>query len=174
MAEFDYKKAIAAQNESFDWLSAHKGFFEPERPFAHPVHHNEVLYWPPCDIHPCAKIGKDCVIGRYTNIVGSVEIGEGCHLQGFNFIPQGVTIGNRVFIGPHVCFTNRKYPNIHSAMKEYESTVVKDRAIIGAGAIIGPGVTIGENAFIGMGAVVTKDVPDKGKVVGIPARLRTV
>ncbi len=44
-------------------------------------------------------------------------------------------------------------------------------ASIGAGAIILPNVTIGKYAMVGAGALVTKDVPDHGLVIGVPARL---
>jgi len=49
-------------------------------------------------------------------------------------------------------------------------TIVKKGATIGANATIVCGVTIGRYAFIGAGAVVKKDVPDYGLVVGVPAR----
>ena len=42
---------------------------------------------------------------------------------------------------------------------------------IGARSSILPGVTIGDGAIIGINAVVTKDVPPKTVVGGIPARI---
>jgi len=49
--------------------------------------------------------------------------------------------------------------------------VVKDWASIGAGAVIVCGVTINEYAVVGAGAVVTKDVPPRAVVAGVPARI---
>lgn len=49
--------------------------------------------------------------------------------------------------------------------------VIKTGAWLGAHSIILPGVTVGKGAVVGAGAVVTKDVPDFGVVVGNPARL---
>ena len=43
---------------------------------------------------------------------------------------------------------------------------------MGANATVVCGVTLGRYAFIAAGAVVTKDIPDYGFVVGAPARLR--
>ncbi|MEZ4617993.1 MAG: hypothetical protein R2867_21125 [Caldilineaceae bacterium] len=44
-------------------------------------------------------------------------------------------------------------------------------ASIGAGAIIVTGVTIGRFAMVAAGAVVTRDVPPHGLVMGVPAQL---
>ena len=43
-------------------------------------------------------------------------------------------------------------------------------ASIGSGAVIMCGVTIGEGALVGAGAVVTRDVPPRQIVSGVPAR----
>ena len=49
--------------------------------------------------------------------------------------------------------------------------VISDYAWVAIGAIILPGVSVGVGAVVGAGALVTKDVPDGGIVVGNPARL---
>jgi serine O-acetyltransferase len=49
--------------------------------------------------------------------------------------------------------------------------VIGDRSFLGSGAKIIGGINVGEEAAIGANAVVTKDVPDRGVVVGIPAKL---
>ena len=75
-------------------------------------------------------------------------------------------------MAPSVVFTNVINPRsaISRAIDEYDSTLVKRGATIGANATIVCGVTIGEHAFIGAGAVVTRDVPDYALVYGNPAR----
>jgi len=49
--------------------------------------------------------------------------------------------------------------------------VIGDRSFLGSGAKIIGGINVGEEAAVGANAVVTKDVPDRGVVVGIPAKL---
>lgn len=98
-----------------------------------------------------------------------VEMGEGCKIQMFAFIPDNVILGKNVFVGPHACFTNDKYPPSNGAWKDTKKTVVGDNASIGAGAIILPGVGIGMGAMVGAGAVVTKDIPPGETWAGNPA-----
>ena len=56
-------------------------------------------------------------------------------------------------------------------MDQVRPTRVCKGATLGANCTIVCGVTIGKYAFIGAGAVVTRDVPDHGLVVGNPGRL---
>lgn len=120
-----------------------------------------------------AKIGKNCTIGKGVYIDINVEIGDNCKLQNFATLYDGVTIGNDVFIGPHVCFTNDVFPRAAIWTDDrLIKTVVKDGASIGANATIIAGVIIGNYAMVGAGSVVTKDVPDYGLVFGNPAKLK--
>lgn len=99
-----------------------------------------------------------------------VEIGDGCKIQMFAFIPDGVTLGKNVFVGPHACFTDDKHPPSNGAWKNESQTIVEDNVSVGAGCVILPGLLIGQGAVIGAGAVVTKDVPPGETWVGNPAK----
>ena len=110
-------------------------------------------------------IGENCTIHSHVWIADRVSIGNRCRIQAFTYIPQGVRIGDDVFIGPRVTFTNDKHP----PSEEWQFTIVLDHVMIGAGAIILP-VSIGKGARIGAGAVVTKDVKAGTLVVGNPAK----
>ena len=120
------------------------------------------------------KIGKNTKLAALLEIGSTKEhptvIGEACKIEAFCFIPPGTTIGNRVFLGPHVVITNDKHPKAIGNW-ELSGVTISDDASIGAGAAICPGVHIGEGAVVGAGAVVTKDLVAGRTFVGNPARL---
>lgn len=111
-------------------------------------------------------IGDNCTIHSHVWIGDRVKIGDRCKIQAFTFIPTGVRIGDDVFLGPRVTFTNDKYP----PSGEWSITIVGNGVSIGAGAVILPGITIGDRARIGAGSVVTKNVPPDSLVYGNPAK----
>lgn len=113
-----------------------------------------------------AKIGKGTKIANYCEINGI--IGKNCSIQAFVFIPDWVEIGDNVFVGPHVCFTNDKKPPSYG--KYWEKTLIKKGAVIGANATILPGVIIAEKSIIGAGAVVIKSTLKGKTYIGNPAR----
>lgn len=111
-------------------------------------------------------IGDGSTVHSHVWIGDRVNIGERCKIQAFVFIPTGVRIGNDVFLGPRVTFTNDKHP----PSPDWDITIVSDNVSIGANATILPGITIGKGAKIGAGAVVTKNVPEGETWIGNPAR----
>jgi UDP-2-acetamido-3-amino-2,3-dideoxy-glucuronate N-acetyltransferase len=124
-----------------------------------------------------SHIMKDCVIGRNCNIGQNVvvspevELGNNVKVQNNVSIYTGVICEDDVFLGPSMVFTNVINPR--SAVNrrgQYDRTIVRRGASIGANATIVCGHDIGEFAFIGAGAVVTKAVPAYALVVGNPAR----
>ena len=129
--------------------------------------------WHFAHIRTKAMIGKHCNIGKSVYIDTEVQIGDNCKIQNFASLYKGLTVGNNVFIGPHVCFTNDLYPRAAIWNEErLATTIVKEGASIGANSTIIAGVTIGKHALVGAGSVLTKDVPDHGLVYGNPATLK--
>jgi UDP-2-acetamido-3-amino-2,3-dideoxy-glucuronate N-acetyltransferase len=120
------------------------------------------------NLYKC-KIGKDSKIDAFVYIEEGVVIGDRVKIRAFTFIPTGVVIEDDVFIGPHVTFTNDKYPRINREWKLLKTTIKKGSSI-GAGSVILP-VRIGKNSLIGAGSVVTKDIPDNVLAVGNPAKI---
>ncbi|HKP23584.1 MAG TPA: acyltransferase [Dongiaceae bacterium] len=125
------------------------------------------------------EIGDETKVGAFVEIRKGVVIGKRCKIQAFAFIPEGVTVEDGVFIGPHVCFTNDLLPravNDDGSLQLASDwvttpTLIKAGASIGANATILCGITIGRSALVGAGAVVTKDVPDFAIVGGNPAKV---
>src|SRR5687768_9537432 len=119
-----------------------------------------------------ATIGARCNIGQNVVISPAVVIGDNVKIQNNVSIYTGVVLENDVFCGPSMVFTNVINPRSHVSRKgEYRQTLVRQGATLGANSTILCGHSIGRYAFVGAGAVVTKDVPDYGLVIGNPARL---
>jgi len=137
------------------------------------IHHPEQV-----NLYGCA-VGDGCKIASFVEIQRGVTIGRNVKIEAFAFIPSGVTIEDGAFVGPHVCFTNDRYPRatgeggelLAADQWEVVATRVGRGASIGANATIVCGVTIGEGALVGAGSVVIRDVPAHSLVVGNPARV---
>ena len=121
---------------------------------------------------PNAVIGQKCNICSHCLIENDVIVGDRVTVKSGVQLWDGLRIGDDVFIGPNVTFTNDRHPR--SGHREFEKlpTVLEDRCSIGAGAVILPGIRIGRAAMVGAGSVVTRDVPAGATVVGNPARIQ--
>lgn len=126
--------------------------------------------WHWVQVREGARIGARCTLGKDVYIDVEVIVGDDCKLENFATLYRGVSLGKRVFVGPHACFTNDSYPRAVSPDWQVVSTRVEDGASIGANATVLCGVTIGRNAMVAAGAVVTRDVPPQALVAGVPAR----
>ncbi len=113
------------------------------------------------------RVGDNVVIGTLTVIEGHVVIGNNVRIESGVFIPINTYIGNNVFLGPYVVITNDKYP----LSRRLKGAVIEDGAIVGANAVLIAGVKVGEEAVIAAGSVVTKDVPPRSVVAGVPAKV---
>ena len=130
------------------------------------------------NLYGCS-IGDETKIGAFVEIRRDVTVGRRCKIQAFVFMPEGVTLEDGVFVGPHACFTNDTFPqaiNEDGSLKDAKDwkivpTLVKDGAAIGANATVLCGITIGRFALVGAGAVVTRDVADYAIVAGNPAKV---
>lgn len=119
-----------------------------------------------------ARIGANCNIGQNVLISPGVVIGRNVKIQNNVSVYTGVVLEDDVFCGPSAVFTNVVNPRSHiSRREEFQHTVVRQGATLGANSTVICGHSIGRYAFVGAGAVVTRDVPDYALVVGNPARL---
>jgi UDP-2-acetamido-3-amino-2,3-dideoxy-glucuronate N-acetyltransferase len=118
-----------------------------------------------------ATIGVGCMIGACVFIASTVRIGNDCRIQNNVFLPDGVIIEDSVFIGPNTTFCNVKKPKAGKRGK-FETTLIKNGAVLGAGCTILPGLTIGAGTIVGAGSVVTKSMPDNVMCWGNPAKIQ--
>jgi acetyltransferase-like isoleucine patch superfamily enzyme len=117
-----------------------------------------------------AVIGEDCNICDHTFIEGVVQIGNRVTIKCGVHLWDGVIIEDDVFVGPSAVFTNDLRPRSKLYPPKFLKTVLKQGCSIGANATILPGLTIGCWGMVSAGAIVTRDVPDYGIVLGNPAR----
>lgn len=124
-----------------------------------------------------SHIMSGCTLGDYCNIGQNVVVSPGVVLmknvkvQNNVSIYTGVICEEDVFLGPSMVFTNVSNPRSGVNRRgQYERTLVKRGASIGANATIVCGNDIGAFAFIGAGAVVTKEVLPYALVVGNPSK----
>jgi UDP-2-acetamido-3-amino-2,3-dideoxy-glucuronate N-acetyltransferase len=126
--------------------------------------------WHFSHLMPGCILGEKCNIGQNVYIDKNVVIGNRVKIQNNVSVYNGVTLEDDVFIGPSAVFTNVINPRSFIERKdEFRRTIVRKGASIGANATIVCGIEIGSYAMIGAGAVITKDVPAYGLLVGNPA-----
>jgi UDP-2-acetamido-3-amino-2,3-dideoxy-glucuronate N-acetyltransferase len=126
--------------------------------------------WHWVHVGPEAEIGTNCSLGQNV-YVGKAKIGNNVKIQNNVSVYDSVVLEDDVFCGPSMVFTNVINPRSHIVRKhEYQGTLVRRGATIGANVVIVCGHTIGNYAMIGAGAVITKDVADFALVVGNPGR----
>lgn len=159
--------------------------------------HSKICY--PCSLlgggQKNITIGKYTVIGR-TSILGcwikygnqlfpnaSITIGNKCNIGEYNHITacNKITIGDGLLTGRYVTISD----NSHGGLSEEESTIEpakralksKGEVVIGNNVWLGDkvtvlaGVHIGNYVIVAANAVVTKDIPDKCVVAGVPAKI---
>lgn len=118
-----------------------------------------------------SRIGAGCTLGQNVVVGPDVTIGDGCKIQNNVSVYKGVTLEDDVFCGPSCVFTNVRTPRADvSRSDEFQPTLVRRGASIGANATVICGVTVGQWSMVGAGAVVTQDVPAHALVLGVPAR----
>lgn len=114
-------------------------------------------------IHPDAVVAEDVVMGAGTVVMaGAVinpgtHIGKGCIINTCSSVDHDCVVGDYVHIsvGSHLC------GNVFAGNGTW----------IGAGATVSNNVSICPDCMIGAGAVVIKDIKERGTYTGVPAKL---
>jgi acetyltransferase-like isoleucine patch superfamily enzyme len=111
-----------------------------------------------------------CDHGLNIRVGRNVFINQACMLNDIG----GIEIGDDVMIGPRVSLLTAAHPLDPGRRRRQivAAPIAIERNVwLGAGATILQGVTIGADAVVAAGAVVTRDVPPRTLVAGVPARI---
>jgi len=114
-------------------------------------------------IHPTAYVSRTVEIGENVIINSGAQIAANSQLGDHVIINRGALIGHDVIIND-LCYIS---PGVNIA----SHVCVGSKTKIGMGANIIENTQIGENCLIGAGSLITQDVPDRVKIVGMPARI---
>lgn len=130
------------------------------------------VIWPFAHVSEGAVVGRSCKIGEHSYLEGGSVIGDRVTVKNGALIWRGVHVGDDVFLGPRVTFTNDLRPRAHQRIPDDDllTTTVRPGASLGASVTVVCGVTIGEHAMVGAGTLVHEDVPAHALVVGVPGR----
>ena len=111
--------------------------------------------------NPVVRIGRKCVIGRGSHIIGHWSI----------------ELGDEIQTGPYVYITdqNHSYDDPTQPVgwqKPVEAPVkIGSGSWLGANVVILPGTTLGRNTTVAAGAVVRGVFPDHVVIGGVPAKI---
>ena len=135
--------------------------------------------WNGAQVRDGARIGRECILAHGVFVDLNVSVGDRVKLENNVSVFLGARVEDGAFIGPHSCLLNDRSPRsttpsgVLKRAEDWEvsGVVIEAGASVGGGCVLLPGVRVGRHALVGAGAVVTRDVPAHGLVVGNPARL---
>jgi acetyltransferase-like isoleucine patch superfamily enzyme len=143
------------------------------RLYGHPVVTNNGTMW----IDDRVRISSTVATTELVSEPGGLlHIGEGVFVNHGTSIAASrlVRIGAETQIGSHCMLIDNAFHHVDPARRNErppsEPIELGRNVWLGARVIVLPGVTIGEDSAVGAGSVVTKDVPPRTLVAGIPAR----
>jgi acetyltransferase-like isoleucine patch superfamily enzyme len=117
-----------------------------------------------------ARVGESTVVGRASCVDFDANVGARVLIQTGVYVTGGSLVEDDVFLGPGVTTTNDDAMGRHAHGAPLEGPIFRRACRVGGGVVLTPGVEIGEEAFVAAGALVTKDVPARAVVMGVPAR----
>ena len=117
-----------------------------------------------------SSVGPESVVGRGSAIDNDVSIGVRVRIQTNVYVTAFSVVEDDVFVGPCAMTTNDDAMGRHDSDYVLRGATLRRACRIGGGAVLTPGVEVGEEAFVAAGAVLTRDVPPRAVVMGVPGR----
>ncbi|MBW4517863.1 MAG: gamma carbonic anhydrase family protein [Timaviella obliquedivisa GSE-PSE-MK23-08B] len=132
-------------------------------------------YWSPPDLSKAAFVAPNAIVIGHVEIMAGASIWYGAVVRGdvekivvgqCTNVQDGAILhgdpGQPTVLEDYVTIGHRAV--IHSAQ-------IGRGSLVGIGAIVLDGVKVGAGCIVGAGSVVTKDVPERSLVVGVPAKV---
>ena len=116
-------------------------------------------------------IGDDVSIGTLSVVEHDVRIGDRVRIHTQAFVPEYSVLEDECWVGPQAVLTNARFPGSPGVKDTLSGPVLECRAMVGANATLLAGVRIGAGSLVAAGSVVTKDVPPRVIVAGVPAEV---
>ena len=118
-----------------------------------------------------STVGAGSVVGRGSVVDNDVSIGARVRIQTNVYLTAFSVVEDDVFVGPCAMTTNDDTMARHGSDCALHGATLRRACRVGGAAVLTPGVEIGEEAFVAAGALVTRDVPSRAVVMGVPARV---
>ena len=113
-------------------------------------------------IHPSAVLAPDVVVSTGAVLCAGVVINTGGRVRENAILNTCASLDHHSVLEPH----SHVAPGAHLA----GNVTVGEGALVGIGSCVVPGVQIGAWSVVGAGAAVTRDVPERATVGGVPAK----
>jgi UDP-perosamine 4-acetyltransferase len=116
----------------------------------------------PAIVHRTATVARSARLSEGVQVLAGAIVGADARLRRDALVNAGAILGHDADVG--------EAAHVASGARLGGGVTVGDGAHVGTGAVVLQGRTIGTGAVVAAGAVVLEDVPDDGRVAGVPAR----